>query len=89
MVHGLIFGLFVVGSQMFVNDHAPKELRNQAQGLMNLVTAGVGVFASNSLFNAVLGASSRWTLAYGTALAISLCGALLAALLLDGGRKAE
>ena len=89
MVHGLIFGLFVVGSQMFVNDNAPKELRNQAQGFMNLITAGVGVFASNSLFNAVLGVSSRWSLAYATALAIALCGALLAALLLTGDRRTK
>lgn len=54
LVHGLIFGLFIVGAQMFVNDHAPRELRNQAQGMINLVTAGVGVFASNMIFDAII-----------------------------------
>ena len=87
LVHGLIFGLFVVGSQMFVNDNAPKELRNQAQGLMTLITAGVGVFASNALFNAILGPAPRWTPAYTVALAISLVAALLAAMLLKGKSK--
>ena len=45
VVHGLIFGLLVVGAQMFVDEVAPPELRNQAQGLVNLILAGVGVFA--------------------------------------------
>lgn len=84
LVHGLIFGLFIVGAQMFVAENAPKELRNQAQGLMNLITAGVGVFASNFVFHFVLGANYRWTLAYVTALIISLVGMLAASILLQG-----
>ena len=87
VIHGLIFGLFIIGSQMFVNDHAPKALRNQAQGLVNLITAGLGVFASNSLFNALLGpAGHRWTFCYLVALAIALSAALVAAITLKGRR---
>ena len=69
VVHGLIFGLLVV---------APPELRNQAQGLVNLILAGVGVFASNFLFDAILKSSSPtpWTTAYIVAIAISLVTAV-------------
>ena len=57
LIHGLIFGLLVVGAQMYVNDAAPAELRNQAQGLVNLLTCGVGVFASNFAFEKILAAN--------------------------------
>jgi len=72
LVHGLIFGLFIVGSQMFVAANAPAGLRNQAQGLMNLITAGLGVFASNVVFDFVLGPEYNWTRAYVVASVISL-----------------
>ena len=78
VVHGLIFGLLVVGAQMFVDEVAPPELRNQAQGLVNLILAGVGVFASNFIFHAILKSSSPtpWTTAYVVAIAISLVTAV-------------
>ena len=76
LIHGLIFGILIVGSQMFIDEVAPKELRNQAQGLVNLLTAGVGVFASNFLFDAVLSRSvapgaHNWPVAYVVAIALS------------------
>jgi len=83
LVHGLIFGILVVGSQMYVDEIAPKELRNQAQGLQNLLTAGLGCFASNCLFDAVLnrgaGVGHAWPIAYLTALGLAVLGFLLTA----------
>jgi nucleoside transporter len=57
LVHGLIFGLLIIGAQMYVDDFAPAELRNQAQGLVMLITGGIGVFASNFVFQKLLDAN--------------------------------
>jgi len=88
LIHGLIFGLLIVGSQMYIDDNAPPELRNQAQGLVNLLTAGVGVFLSNGLFNAILvpGADGArpWTLAYLVAFGLAVLAASLTCVLLRG-----
>ena len=84
LVHGLIFGLFIVGSQMHIDEIAPRELRNQAQGLVNLITCGLGVFASNFLFEAVLGKpavgeSHDWPTAYLVAVVLAIVGCAAAA----------
>jgi nucleoside transporter len=47
LIHGVIFGFFFVGGQVYVDKRAPKELRAQAQGLMFLITFGVGLLAGN------------------------------------------
>ena len=44
LVHGVIFGLFYVGGQVYVDQKAPKELRAQAQGFLAFVVWGVGFF---------------------------------------------
>ncbi len=47
LVHGVIFGFFFVGGQVYVGKKAPKELQAQAQGLLFLITFGVGMLAAN------------------------------------------
>ena len=47
LVHGIIYGFFFVGGQIYVDKKAPKEIRAQAQGFMFLVTFGVGLLAGN------------------------------------------
>ncbi|MBN1125179.1 MAG: MFS transporter [Sedimentisphaerales bacterium] len=49
LVHGLIFGFFFVGGQIYVDRKAPKEMRAQAQGFMFLATFGVGLLIGNFL----------------------------------------
>ncbi len=44
LVHGVIFGLFYVGGQVYTDRKAPKELRAQAQGFLAFVVWGVGLF---------------------------------------------
>ena len=43
LVHGIIYGFFFVGGQIYVNKKAPKELQAQAQGFLFLVTFGLAL----------------------------------------------
>ena len=53
LVHGLIFGFFFVGGQIYVDRKAPKEMRAQAQGFIFLVTFGLGLIIGH-FFNGEL-----------------------------------
>ena len=54
LIHGLIFGAIIVNVQMHVAEKAPDELKNQAQGLVMILTAGVGDFLSIVIFSRAL-----------------------------------
>jgi sugar phosphate permease len=55
LVHGIIFGFFIVGGQVFVGKTAPAAMQGQAQGFYGLMTFGfgslIGTFANNELIN--------------------------------------
>jgi MFS family permease len=55
LVHGAIFGLLIVGGQVYVDKKAAPEIKAQAQGLVGLLLFGVGMligtFASEHLIN--------------------------------------
>ena len=53
LVHGIIFGFFFVGGQIYVDKKAPPEIRAQAQGFMFLITFGIGLLLGN-FFNGSL-----------------------------------
>jgi len=92
LIHGLIFGMLIVGSQMYVDAAAPAELRGQAQGFIGLIMFSLGTFCSNYVFDivitknevrdAVTNAVSRhnWEQPFVIALGISLALAVLMAL---------
>lgn len=54
LIHGLIFGMLIVGSQMYVDAAAPAELRGQAQGFIGLIMFSLGTFLSNYVFDGIL-----------------------------------
>ena len=56
LIHGVIFGFFFVGGQIYVDRRAPKEMRAQAQGFMFLATFGVGLLLGNFLCDGLI----RW-----------------------------
>jgi len=62
LVHGIIFGFFYVGAQIYVDRKAPKEMKAQAQGLLFLLF-GVGLLLGN-FFNG--GLIDRSTVIEGT-----------------------
>ena len=45
LTHGLIFGLFFVGGQVYTDKVVPKEIRAQAQGFLAFIIWGVGYLA--------------------------------------------
>ncbi len=47
LVHGIIYGFFFVGGQVYIHKKVPKELNAQAQGVIFLVTFGLGLLVGN------------------------------------------
>lgn len=54
LIHGLIFGFFYVGGQIYIDKKAPAELKAQAQGFIFLVTFGVGLLAGNLISGGII-----------------------------------
>ena len=47
LVHGIIFGYFYLGGQIYIDQKAPQELKAQAQGFIFFVTFGLGLLVGN------------------------------------------
>ncbi|MCP4375661.1 MAG: nucleoside permease [bacterium] len=91
LVHGLIFGFFFVGGQIYVDKKAPEEIRGQAQGFIFLITFGVGLVVGTFTFGRLLELYS-WATVMQIATAISAVGLLMFALMFKnefGGKQAE
>lgn len=54
LVHGLIFGFFYVGGQIYIDKKAPAELKSQAQGFIFLVTFGIGLLVGNFISSEII-----------------------------------
>ncbi len=46
VIHGVIFGFFFVGGQIYVDKKADTKIRGQAQGFLFLITFGIGALVS-------------------------------------------
>lgn len=54
LIHGLIFGFFYVGGQIYIDKKAPPELKSQAQGFIFLVTFGAGLLVGNFISSRII-----------------------------------
>ena len=54
LIHGLIFGFFYVGGQIYIDKKAPSELKSQAQGFIFLVTFGLGLLLGNLISGGII-----------------------------------
>ena len=82
LFHGVIFGLFFITGQIYIDKKAPEHLRAQAQGLMAFLIWGVALFAGNYLCNKLIIANTiydnagnviyDWPVIFGTATVFSV-----------------
>lgn len=54
LIHGLIFGFFYIGGQIYIDKKAQGELKAQAQGFIFLVTFGVGLLIGNLICGQII-----------------------------------
>jgi MFS family permease len=54
LVHGLIFGYFYLGGQIYIDQKAPAELKAQAQGFIFFVTFGLGLLVGNFISGQII-----------------------------------
>ena len=59
VVHGLIFGFFLVGGQIYIDKKAPREVRAAAQGFIMLVTFGAGMLLGNVINGSLIDKYSK------------------------------
>ena len=91
LVHGLIFGFFFVGGQIYIDKKAPDEIRGQAQGFIFLVTFGVGLVAGTITFGKLIELYT-WATVMQIATVISAIGLVMFALIFKnefGGKQAQ
>ncbi|MDR1338626.1 MAG: MFS transporter [Prevotellaceae bacterium] len=87
MFHGLIFGLFFAGGQVYTDSIAPKTLRAQAQGMLSFLIWGVALLLGNFIcgqlidFNKTVDASGvatyDWNTVFGITTVFSVAVAIL------------
>lgn len=58
VLHGLAYVFFIIAGQIYVNRVAPPDIRGSAQGLIILVTTGIGLFLGTQLAGFVMDRSS-------------------------------
>ena len=49
VLHGICYAFFFATVYIFVDEHFPKDARNSAQGLFNVLILGVGALVANSI----------------------------------------
>jgi nucleoside transporter len=85
MVHGLIFGYFYLGGQIYIDRKAPAFLRAQGQGFIFFVTFGVGLLLGNFINGEIIrmfssdtatGVTYQWDYIWGITTLMSVLCAL-------------
>lgn len=94
LIHGLIFGFFFVGGQIYIDKKAPVELKAQAQGFIFLVTFGVGLLIGNLICGRIIhlyksSSGYNWDAIWGITTLLSVALLVLFILLFKNEKDAE
>jgi nucleoside transporter len=81
VLHGFAYVFFMIAGQIYVNSVAQPDIRGSAQGLIILVTTGIGLFLGTQLAGFVMDRSSadgkfNWAKVYMVPLLCTLAGVL-------------
>jgi len=93
LIHGLIFGFFYVGGQIYIDKKAPAQLKSQAQGFIFLVTFGLGLLVGNFISSEIINhykseLGYNWNAIWGITTIMSIVLLLLFILLFNNKDKA-
>ena len=94
LIHGLIFGFFYVGGQIYIDKKAPSNLKSQAQGFIFLVTFGLGLLLGNFLSAKLIdyyktADGYHWDAIWGVTTLVSLGLLILFALLFKEEKRSD
>jgi nucleoside transporter len=89
IVHGIIFGFFFVGGQIYVDKKAPVKIRAQAQGFLFLITFGIGTLLSMVVNDALIAANTNTSMATPKAFALADGSTLSTATTIQGAKLAD
>ena len=83
-LHGVAYVLFIIAGQLFVSNVAGPKIAGSAQGLIILVTTGIGLFLGTQLAGVVMDRFSldgkfQWSKVWTVPAAITLAGAIVLA----------
>lgn len=93
LIHGLIFGFFYVGGQIYIDKKAPADLKSQAQGFIFLVTFGLGLLVGNFISSEIISqytseSGYNWNTIWGVTTLSSIVLLILFMLLFKNSDKA-
>lgn len=93
LIHGLIFGFFYLGGQIYIDKKAPTELKAQAQGFIFLVTFGLGLLVGNFICSEIINrfsneAGFNWNAIWGITTLLSIVLLVLFMLLFKNNDEA-
>ncbi len=93
LIHGIIFGFFYLGGQIYIDKKAPAELKAQAQGFIFLITFGLGLLTGNFVSGEIINRFSNdlgydWDTIWGITTIFSIVLLLLFMLLFRDEDKA-
>ena len=89
IIHGVIFGFFFIGGQIYVDKKAPVKIRAQAQGFLFLITFGIGTLLSMVVNDALIAAHTEISIPTAKTFVVTEGSTISTATTIDGATLAD